>query len=116
MTHPLGRRRTRFLLLALVLAASTAADGSRDPATQVIVTVSTTRFDPATVQLRRGVRLTFHNLADVPGGLVIQAADGSFESWELGMHGEWSHRFTEPGTFEYFVKQHPETRGQAIVE
>ena len=111
-----ARRELPILLLVLLLAAGGLASSSNDPASEVIVTVSTTRFDPATVEIRRGVRLTFHNLSELPGGLVVVAADGSFESWELGHHGEWSHRFETRGEQEYFVKQRPETRGRAIVE
>jgi plastocyanin len=107
---------TRALLLALLLAAGMAKGDRDDPASEVIVTVSTARFDPAVVEVRRGVRVTFHSLSDLPGGLVVVAADGSFESWPLGMHGEWSHRFGDAGTLEYFVDQRPETRGRAIVE
>ena len=109
-------RPAQIVLLALLFAASVANSNPDDPATEVIVTVSTTRFDPSIVEIRRGVRLTFHSLADLPGGLTVVAADGSFESWPLGRHGQWSHRFTTVGTFEYLVKQQPEIRGRAIVK
>ena len=111
-------RRSRLAaatLAVLAIAVGVAHGEPSDPATEVIVTVGTQRFDPEVVELRRSVRLTFHCLAELPGGLVVVAADRSFETWPLGMYGEWSHRFTKAGTFEYFVKQHPETRGRAIV-
>ncbi len=105
----------RRLLPILLLALGMAGAAPYDPASEVIVTVSSSRVDPEVVEIRRGVRLTFHCLSDLPGGLVVVAADGSFESWSLGMNSQWSHHFAEIGTFEFFVKGHPETRGRVIV-
>jgi len=107
--------RSLFLGLAiLALAAPPAAAQTVDPAAEVIVTLSTQRFDPSTVELRRGVRLTFHNLA-ASETLTVVSADGSFESWPLGKHGQWSHTFAKAGRYEFFVGEHPEVRGIANV-
>ena len=104
----------RFVALVFLAGALLGADFD-DPASEVIVTFTRTRFDPAVVEVRRGVKVTFHSLDETPGGHVIVAADGSFESWPLGMNSQWSHHFKERGTHEYYVKDHPETRGSAIV-
>jgi plastocyanin len=105
----------RSLVLILLVGALLGAD-FEDPASEVIVTFNQTRFDPAVVEVRRGVRVVFHSLDAAPGGHAIVAADGSFESWPLGMHGQWSYRFKELGTHEFYVKGHPGTRGRAIVK
>ncbi len=86
-----------------------------DPTAEVIVTVSRTRFDPAVVETRRGVRVTFHNLASDPGLLTLVADDGSFESWPLGPRSQWTHIFEQAGRHTFHVKEHPEVRGAAEV-
>ena len=63
--------------------------------------------------LPRGV--TFHNIDRGDGTLTILALDGSFESRPLATHGEWSHRFTTRGEHEYFIKEHPETKGKSVI-
>jgi hypothetical protein len=47
------------------------------------------RENVLTVEVRRGARVTFHNM---------------------------EHRFLSDGEHEYFLKEHPETRGNAIVK
>lgn len=107
--------RLAVLLPAALLLAIAAGADSYDPASEVIVTVSRHRFDPATVEVRRGVRVTFHCLA-TDETLTVVASDGSFESWALGDQGQWSHRFLEPGLHTFFVKEHPDVKGAARVE
>ena len=102
------------ILLALALLTGPVAAQSYDPSGEVIVTLGTQRFDPTTVDLRRGVRLTFHNLS-LRETLTVVSADGGFESWPLGKHGQWSHTFQKAGRYEYFVKEHPDVRGVAEV-
>lgn len=114
---PLAGRRTgqafrRVLLLAILGPALLGAD----PATEVIVSVSSVRFDPAKVEISRGMRVSFHRRDPSPDAYAIQAVDGSFESWPLENYSQWSHRFTEPGVFEYFLREHPEVRGTVTVK
>ncbi len=110
-----SRQRAALVLIAIVALqpAPDLAQGN-DPASEVIVTFSARRFDPARVEVRRGVRVTFHNLSSTEV-LTIVSASGAFESWPLGRHGQWSHVFTEAGRHEFHVKEHPEVRGFAEV-
>lgn len=103
--------RVLFLAFAAVLLGSDLDP----PGTEVIVAFSALRFEPAIVEVRRGTRVTFHNLHAGDEPYTIVAADGSFESWPLGPQGQWSHRFKTRGEHEYFLKEHPETRGKAVV-
>lgn len=107
-------RAILFVLALGTLGPGVAAAQGADPAAEVMITFNTERFDPPNVELRRGVRLTFHNLS-ARESLTIVAADGSFESWPLGQHGQWSHTFGEKGRHEFLVKEHPEVRGTAEV-
>ena len=102
--------RTAIFLVLLAPALLAA-----DPATEVIVSVSSSRFDPAKVEITRGMRVSFHRRDPSPDPYAIRAADGSFESWPLENYSQWSHRFTERGVFEYFLVEHPEVRGKIAV-
>lgn len=105
--------RRPFLLL--ILATLLLGADLDPPGTEVIVTFGTDGFDPPTVEVRVGARVTFHNLHVGDETYTIVAEDGSFESWPLGPHGEWSHRFGKRGDHVYFLEERPETRGTAIV-
>lgn len=105
----------RAIMIAIVALLLLAADAD-PPGTEVVVAFNRTRFEPATVEVRRGARVTFHNMEAGPATYTIVASDGSFESLPLGQTGEWSHRFLTNGEHEYFLKEHPQTRGKAIVD
>ena len=105
-------KRTVFLLLLAVLLSGTDLD---PPGTEVLVAFNRTRFEPAAVEVALGTRVTFHCTEAGDEAYTIVATDGSFESRPLATHGEWSHRFTTRGEHEYFIKEHPETKGRALV-
>lgn len=102
-------------VVLLLLAAFLLGSDLDPPGTEVIVTFGAGGFDPARIEIRPATRVTFHNLHPGDETYTIVAADGSFESWPLGPHGEWSHRFTKRGEHTYFLEQRPETRGTAVV-
>lgn len=105
-------RAISLVLLALLLVAA----DSDPPGTEVIVAFTRTRFEPSTVEVGRGTRVTFHNMGADQAAYSIVASDGSFESHSLGPGREWTHRFLIVGEHEYFLKEHPETRGKAVVK
>ena len=100
-----------LMLLGLLAPFLLAAD----PATEIIVSVSSLRFDPAAVEISRGMRVSFHRRDPSGDAYRIQSADGSFESWPLENYTQWSHRFTESGVFEYLLREHLEVRGNITV-
>jgi hypothetical protein len=102
-------------LLLLVLTVLLLGSDLDPPGTEVIVAFSPLRFEPSTVEVRPGTRVTFHNIHAGNDTYTIVASDGSFESWPLGPHGEWSYRFKTRGEHGYFIKEHPETKGKAVV-
>lgn len=85
------------------------------PGTEVVVVFNRVRFEPETVEVRLGARVTFHSTDAGKGTHTIVASDGSFESRPLPSQGEWSHRFRTRGEHEYFIKERPETKGRALV-
>jgi plastocyanin len=102
-------------LLLLPLAALLVGSDADPPGTEVVVVFNHLRFEPASVEVRLGTRVTFHNMAVGEGTSTIVAADGSFRSPRLASRGEWSHRFTTRGEHGYFLEEHPATKGNAIV-
>jgi plastocyanin len=107
-------RYAPLVLSIIALSSMPGTAAATDPASEVIIAFGQQRFDPAMVEVRRGVRVTFHNLS-TSEVLTIADAAGRFESWPLGEHGEWTHVFSEPGHYEFFVKEHPEVRGVAEI-
>ena len=105
-------KRAALLLPLAALMVGTDVD---PPGTEVVVAFNRLRFEPATVEVRLGTRITFHNMEAGDGTHTIVAADGSFESRTLASHGEWSHRFRTRGEHEYFLEGHRETTGKAVV-
>lgn len=104
-------------MAAVALAATLLAGAQADPpGTEAVVAFTRTRFEPATVEVRRGARVTFHNMDSGGQRLTVAASDGSFETPPLGPGGEWTHRFEAAGEHAYFLKERPETRGRALVD
>ena len=103
------------IALLLPLAALLVGADLDPPGTEIVVAFSRLRFEPATIEIRRGARVTFHNMDTGDGAYTVVASDGEFESRPLATHGEWSYRFETRGEHEYFVKEHPETKGRAVV-
>ena len=107
-------RWTLGLPIALLLLG--AGPHSPDPpGTEVMAPFTHGRFDPETVRVARGGRVTFHNLNAGDHTHTVVADDRSFESPPLGPNGEWTHRFPEKGEHGYHLREHPETRGRALV-
>lgn len=105
-------KRTALLLGVGFLLLGAELD---PPGTEVVVAFNRARFEPALVEVRLGAWVTFHNIdaGEIP--LTLVASDGSFESWPLPTHGEWSRRFGTRGEHGVSVKGHPETQGKVVV-
>ncbi len=49
-------------------------------------------------------------------GNSVGRPDGIFDSSQIGIGKSWTHKFTRPGTFEYFCTIHPWMEGYVIVK
>ena len=85
-------------------------------AAEVTVTVGHSTIDPSSVKLEAGDTIVFHNLDEMPGGHTIAADDGSFSSPPLAKDEKWNHTFETPGTHKIHIQQHPNVRGEIVVE
>ena len=62
------------------------------------------RFEPRSLTIQRGATVSWVN--EGADWHSIAAYDGSFESGKIAPGDAFSHRFDEPGTFQYICKHH----------
>jgi plastocyanin len=87
-------------------AAEDAADRAEDVVDDETVNIDNNAYEPADLEITRGQEVTWVNQDSVDH--TVTAKDESFESERLGEGDEFSERFLEDGTFEYFCEVHGE--------
>ncbi len=97
-----------FVFGLLVATAPALAD--------VTVAVGHSSFDPATVTIKKGESVTFHNIHEMPGGHTVVADDGSWKSPPLKLNEDFKKTFEASGTVKIHLEQHPKTTGEIVVE
>jgi plastocyanin len=80
------------------------------------ISLEHTHVRPARLEIKVGESVTFKNVVDMPGGHTVVADDGSFESPPLNKNESWTHSFAKPGSYKFHLKQHPDTRGEIVVQ
>jgi len=101
--------RVFTLATALLLVAAPAL-------ADVTIEVGHNRIAPATVTIKKGESVTFHNVDEMPGGHTIAAEDGSFQSPPLAKGQDYTHKFETSGKVKVKIVQHPQATGEIIVE
>jgi plastocyanin len=101
------------------LAAATAALVGWIPAASALaadsaVTIANFAFDPATVRIQVGDSVTWTNQDSAPH--TATAADGSFDTGQLGDGDSGSVTFETAGSFAYICSIHPAMAGTVVVE
>jgi plastocyanin len=102
----------RRLLLILVAFAALAAPGGAAAATKS-VTIKAAGFDPGSVSIRAGDRVTWRN-TDAKNHQVVSNS-GAFASPILGAGKSWSFTFSRTGTFRYHDGLHATLKGSVVV-
>ncbi len=93
----------------LVVAAPAFAHGPK-------IEISHQEMKPALLNLFVGTTVHFFNTVTMPGGHVIVDESGSIESPALAEPGDgWHFTFEAVGTYELFIRQHPEARARIVV-
>lgn len=70
-------------------------------------------FSPADVSVAPGTVLTWKN--NDPTAHTVTASGGAFDSGRLESGQEFSHTFSEPGTYEYACSIHPSMKAKVTV-
>ena len=80
------------------------------------VTIDNFTFDPPTLTIPPGTKVTWVNRDDVPHTATSTAKPKSFDSGALDTDQQFSHVFTKPGTYVYFCAVHPKMTARIVVE
>ena len=94
--------------------ARDAADRAEDMINDRTVNIDDNAYEPKDREVTRGTEVTWVNQDDVQH--TVTDEDGAFESEELDEGDEFSHRFTEEGTYNYYCEVHGEDVMSGTVE
>lgn len=86
----------------------------KEPARPGRISIAEFAFAPERAAVAAGTEVVWRN--DDPAEHTVTAANGSFGSGDLGAGESFSHRFDEPGTYDYRCAIHPEMTGRVRVE
>jgi plastocyanin len=73
-------------------------------------------YDPPTLTVAPGTRVTWVNRDDVPHTVTSAEKPRTFDSGALDTDMRFSHTFTTSGTYEYFCAVHPKMTARIIVK
>jgi plastocyanin len=110
----------RLLFSAIALAAVAVLAVHHGSAAEATATASATRtvqikgfaFEPGTVKVNRGSRVSWANASGVPH----TATSGSFDTKRIVPGRSASVKFDKRGSFAYHCKIHPSMKGKVVVE
>ena len=104
----LNRRDFGVAVVAAILLPATTAR-----ADDMEVHIDNFVFQPAELKIKLGTTVTWINRDDIPHTVV--QTEKRFRSPVLDTDQQFSHRFTEPGSYPYFCSLHPKMTGKLIV-
>lgn len=100
---------------AATTATSQAPPAAKaDQATAAQVVIDNFSYVPSELTVPVGTVVTWVNHDDVPH--TVTEVNKQFSSPALDTDERYSHRFTAPGTYEYFCEVHPHMTGKVIVK
>jgi plastocyanin len=80
------------------------------------ITIDNFTFNPSTLTVSAGAKVTWVNRDDVPHTATGTAKPRLFDSGALDTDDQFTHVFPAPGTYEYFCAVHPQMTGRVIVK
>ena len=92
------------------LAAQPAAPGTRQAHA---VTIEDMRYNPQTLTVHRGDRITWVNKDLVPH--TVTATDGRFDSHPIAPGGSWTYVARKAGEYDYVCTLHVTMKGKVLV-
>jgi plastocyanin len=108
-------------LLSLGCGAAASMNEAPAPATaaevaEVKIKIDNFTYDPPTVTVKVGTKVTWTNGDDVPHTVTSTTKPRLLESRTLDTNDTFGHVFKEPGTYKYFCAVHPKMTGTVIVK
>ena len=77
------------------------------------VSIDNFTFSPEQITVEAGTKVTWVNHDDIPH--VVASTTKAFRSPALDTDNQFSHTFSEPGTYKYFCALHPKMVGTIVV-
>ena len=109
-----NRRISLFTLFALMLLVF--GFGGVAQAHGPTVKISHSEMTPPLLNLYVGTTVHFLNTVSMPGGHIVVDEGGTLESPPLNEPGDgWHYTFEDEGTYEIYLKQHPEAKTRIVV-
>ena len=111
-------------LRGLVIAAALGAVSAAVIAPTVVpalaqnadtVSIDNFTFNPPTLRVKAGTKVTWTNKDDIPHG-IASSANTFARSQALDTNESFSFTFDKPGTYQYFCYLHPHMVGTVVVE
>ena len=102
------------LIVTVALSGCSEAEPAQPQGVEHTVSVTAMTFEPAELTISVGDTVTWV-IDDQGRPHDVVANDRSFQS-ALIEQGEFSHTFTEAGTYDYFCTPHPGKEGVITVE
>jgi len=96
------------------MTAKQPSEMSSNPANANEIVIQDFSFQPATLTVKTGTKVTWVNRDDDPH--TATATDKQFNSKTLDTGDQFSMQFTRPGTYNYYCALHPKMTGQVIVK
>jgi plastocyanin len=79
------------------------------------VSIDNFTFNPPTLRVKSGTKVTWTNKDDIPHG-IASSANTFARSQALDTDDSFSFTFDKPGTYQYFCYIHPHMVGTIVVE
>jgi plastocyanin len=95
----------------------TSSSGTKEMAMNAVpnqVVIENFSFQPTTLTVKAGTKVTWVNRDDVPH--TATDTDKRFNSKALDTDDQFSFTFEQPGTYNYYCALHPKMTGQIIVK
>lgn len=109
--------RTGRLWLACALLAGgcfgAVADAAASPSAHVVV-IEGMRFNPPTLTVHRGDKVTWINKDLVPH--TASATSNAFDSHSIAPNASWTYTVRKPGNNPYVCRFHPTMQGALTVQ
>ena len=108
--------RNASAALALLCLAGPGLAAQPDTATRDTVTIDNFAFDPPTLTVAPGTKVTWVNKDEEPHTVTSVNKDVPFKSAGLDTDDTFSFTFTKPGTYKYFCSVHPHMVATIVVK
>lgn len=108
---------TIFVIYLLMLSSCSINQYEREETNIDIITIGHSWLSPSEVIISEGMVVKWINTVDMKtGGHTLVFKDTNINSGLLKNGESFVYKFEKPGTYEYYIEEHPKASGKIIVE